>query len=109
MRCRHTSKSWRKRIKKRLYRQSQRCHYCGVPLEFHESTIDHLIPRVAGGPDAFKNLKLSCRECNLEKSNKPYAFFVAYWQRNRKNLASQTVHEHRITMEELRVPCRETA
>ena len=49
----------------------RKCAYCGleeVPLE-----IDHIIPKSRGGANRLQNLALSCKECNLAKSNKlPY-------------------------------------
>src|ERR1700739_1553824 len=46
-------------------RDGFRCGYCraiGVPLQG-----DHIIPRVAGGSDAWHNLLTACSECNLGK------------------------------------------
>jgi hypothetical protein len=46
-----------------------RCGYCltqeivsGIPL-----TVEHLVPKAAGGTDAVENLWLSCRLCNEAK------------------------------------------
>lgn len=40
------------------------CHYCGDAAE----ALDHVIPRVAGGPDTTDNLVPACRSCNGAKS-----------------------------------------
>ena len=42
------------------------CAYCGDPA----STLDHVIPRVAGGTDDPRNLVPACRSCNGSKSGK---------------------------------------
>lgn len=40
-----------------------RCLYCGDAAD----SIDHLIPRLAGGPDAADNLIPACKACNSSK------------------------------------------
>jgi 5-methylcytosine-specific restriction endonuclease McrA len=39
----------------------QACCYCGATSNL---SVDHLIPRVKGGPDESDNLILACRTCN---------------------------------------------
>ncbi len=54
-------------IRRRIVQQARhRCGYCqtqdrvsGIPL-----TLEHIIPRVAGGGDEEENLWVSCRLCN---------------------------------------------
>lgn len=41
------------------------CHYCGVRAG---TTIDHVVPRAFGGPDARWNYVSSCEPCNLDKA-----------------------------------------
>lgn len=41
------------------------CHYCGVRPG---TTIDHIVPRAFGGPDAMWNYVSSCESCNLSKA-----------------------------------------
>lgn len=62
----------RKRIiltrKNILRRDNHRCQYCGrrnVSL-----TIDHVIPKVKGGPDTWENLVAACVQCNNKKGNR---------------------------------------
>ena len=45
------------------------CYYCGKPLgeDFHR---DHFYPVIAGGPDSWKNIRISCPKCNLKKGAK---------------------------------------
>ena len=45
-----------------------RCFYCGRELEPKQRTIDHMFPRVFGGPSITNNLVPSCRNCNSTKS-----------------------------------------
>ena len=58
-----------------------RCDNCGVetvPAKKHEKDVtppsnethvDHIIPKVKGGPGEPDNGQVLCRECNLEKSD----------------------------------------
>ena len=43
-----------------------RCAYCG---ETERLSVDHLVPRLAGGPDDANNLIPACRPCNSSKGS----------------------------------------
>lgn len=45
----------------------QACYYCGA--EGHLA-VDHLIPRIRGGPDEADNLIWACRACNSSKQGR---------------------------------------
>jgi 5-methylcytosine-specific restriction endonuclease McrA len=47
------------------------CEYCHSSelLSANRFTIDHVIPRSLGGPDAIDNLALACRRCNERRYN----------------------------------------
>lgn len=45
------------------------CIYCSRPLSFKEASLDHYIPRAAGGQDKASNFKVSCLPCNRVKSS----------------------------------------
>jgi 5-methylcytosine-specific restriction endonuclease McrA len=50
------------------------CALCGcvVTLETNaknQASVDHVIPRSAGGSEEFSNLQLLCRECNQNKGS----------------------------------------
>lgn len=51
-----------------LARDSYTCQYCGA--KGRELTIDHVVPRWAGGPHTWDNLVACCRKCNLKKGDK---------------------------------------
>ena len=44
----------------------QACYYCGGTDRL---CVDHLIPKMRGGPDASDNLIWSCRRCNSSKGS----------------------------------------
>ena len=46
---------------------AQACHYCGATKKL---VMDHLIPKLRGGPDAPDNLVWACRSCNSSKGAK---------------------------------------
>lgn len=51
-----------------LARDNYTCQYCGVRGK--DLTIDHVLPRWAGGPQTWENLVACCRKCNLKKGDK---------------------------------------
>lgn len=46
------------------------CFYCKRELEYADITLDHYIPRAAGGPDKIENLRPSCFSCNNAKADR---------------------------------------
>ena len=58
---------WRKLRAAILNRDRGICHYCGAPA----NTVDHVIPRSAGGTDHPQNLVAACQPCNRSKGAKP--------------------------------------
>lgn len=62
----------------RLYiRDKGKCYLCGKHLTLTEDynrsdapTIEHVIPICKGGTNTWKNVKLACRNCNVEKGIK---------------------------------------
>ena len=51
-----------------LARDNYTCQYCGSHAR--DLTIDHVVPRWAGGPHTWDNLVACCRRCNLKKGDK---------------------------------------
>lgn len=54
--------------------QNHRCCYCGVRTNEarspdHVATVEHVIPRSRGGPDAYWNLAMACQGCNSRRSS----------------------------------------
>jgi hypothetical protein len=50
-------------------RAGNRCEYCGLSQAGQEAAfhVDHVVPRVAGGPTEAGNLALACVSCSLRK------------------------------------------
>ena len=53
----------------------QACYYCG---DKQQLCVDHLIPKMRGGPDASDNLIWSCRSCNSSKGGKDLLEWMNY-------------------------------
>lgn len=53
-----------------LLRDGHRCQYCGDEPGIRELNVDHVLPRARGGRDAWDNLVISCRDCNLRKGKR---------------------------------------
>lgn len=57
--------------RKNLYRRDQNtCQYCGKRPGVERLSIDHIVPKSAGGVTSWLNCVLACVACNLRKSNK---------------------------------------
>ncbi len=60
--------AWEALRQKVLTRDGWVCAYCGSP---EATTVDHIVPKSAGGKDVEGNLVAACRRCNGLKSDKP--------------------------------------
>ena len=47
------------------------CQWCGRGLQRAEVTTDHVVPRAQGGEDEWRNLVISCAECNGQRGCLP--------------------------------------
>lgn len=45
------------------------CHYCGCWVRFKKATVDHYVPKSAGGADHPSNWRACCNDCNVKKAN----------------------------------------
>jgi 5-methylcytosine-specific restriction endonuclease McrA len=46
------------------------CQYCEEIFDFDELTIDHVVPRAAGGKTEWTNCCTACKPCNHKKGDK---------------------------------------
>ncbi len=51
-------------------RDKNRCQYCGKRYPTSELSLDHIIPRSAGGKSVWENVVCSCTQCNVKKGGK---------------------------------------
>jgi 5-methylcytosine-specific restriction endonuclease McrA len=47
-----------------------KCQYCDDVFDYEELTIDHVVPRAAGGKTTWTNCVTSCKSCNHAKGHK---------------------------------------
>ncbi len=62
------------------------CAYCGRDLKnaaAAEVTLDHLLPRVAGGTNEATNLITACRACNSSRQDTPWMTYATGGARDR--------------------------
>ena len=62
------------------------CAYCGRELRNalpEEVTLDHLLPRSAGGTNEAPNLITACRTCNSQRQEKPWLDYASGGARDR--------------------------
>lgn len=61
-----------------IQRQNGQCLYCGNPITFTDSQMDHIVPRAGrGSTNTRDNLVATCERCNSAKSNTPFAVWAA--------------------------------
>lgn len=56
------------------------CGYCGRDLRTaspRDLTLDHLLPRVAGGTNEAANLTTACLRCNSQRQDRPWTDYAA--------------------------------
>jgi len=61
---------------KLIARDSDRCAHCRRRKKVEDLTIDHIIPKIAGGGNTLENLQLLCQRCNIIKKEKPDPFRI---------------------------------
>lgn len=53
-----------------LLRDLFQCQYCGERFSQRSLTLDHVMPRSAGGDTSWENLTAACHPCNTQKGDK---------------------------------------
>lgn len=57
------------KLRRALLASDPHCAYCGDELTLRNSSIDHIVPRAAGGSSEQSNIVLACRRCNFRKAD----------------------------------------
>ena len=53
-----------------LMRDKLTCQYCGAQPAKAELTLDHVLPKVRGGPNTWENVVCACKACNNHKGSR---------------------------------------
>ena len=51
-------------------RDGNRCQYCGKRFATSDLSLDHVIPRIQGGPASWENIVCACLKCNVRKGGR---------------------------------------
>lgn len=76
-----------------LARDGYACTYCGATYDDrrpHLTTLDHLIPKRHGGPQAKWNLAIACAPCNRRKHAQVTTAALEKLIRNLRRLHAET-------------------
>ena len=68
-----SKKLWRKALKAHF---DCTCVYCGKSYELSQLTLDHVIPRSAGGETIVSNMVPACEKCNQKKASNNWKDFM---------------------------------
>ena len=66
----NTQKLARRKWKIKALKRHPYCYYCGQLLRKCDATVDHFFPLSKGGRNLAYNFRLSCKKCNMKKSDK---------------------------------------
>ena len=56
--------------------RNARCLYCNVPLNFENSTTDHIVPISKGGNNTKVNFVVCCEACNNERGEQDFVDYL---------------------------------
>jgi hypothetical protein len=74
------------RREKLIARDGDECWFCGIAMG-DDCTIEHLVPRSAGGGNKLANYALAHAKCNHAAADKPLVEKIAIRERMRRELA----------------------
>jgi len=76
-------------------RDRNRCQYCGRRYPTSELSLDHIIPRSAGGGSCWENIVCACMKCNVKKGGRtPQQAHMTLIQKPVKPKRNPLVHVH---------------
>ncbi len=76
-------------------RDKNRCQYCGKKQPISELSLDHVLPRSAGGKATWTNIVCACTSCNVKKGGRtPQQAGMALIQKPVKPKHSPLIHIH---------------
>lgn len=92
-------------IEKLIERDGNTCYICGIRTSKEGGcydpkypNIEHVHPRSLGGEDAWYNVKVACRDCNVRKNNIPLEEFLK--RKNIKKEIKVTLKDSKLTAQQ---------
>lgn len=76
----------RHKYRGKLMDENPVCFYCGEPVTWKRSTLDHVMPVARGGKDSISNVVLCCRPCNNAKADRTLDEWISDLVEARKRL-----------------------
>lgn len=71
------------------------CQYCGKRFPTSELSLDHVVPRSAGGGATWENIVCACMRCNVKKGGRtPKQAHIALIQKPVKPRRNPLIHVH---------------
>lgn len=76
-------------------RDRNRCQYCGKRFSTCELSLDHIVPRSAGGGATWENIVCACMRCNVKKGGRtPKQAHMALIHKPVKPKRNPLIHIH---------------
>ncbi len=76
-------------------RDRNSCQYCGKRFPTSELSLDHVVPRSAGGGATWENIVCACMRCNVKKGGRtPRQAHMALIQKPVKPRRNPLIHVH---------------
>lgn len=91
----------RKTFRKQILDEWGCCAYCG---KLNPATLDHVIPRSAGGPTTKNNLIAACGDCNILKGSENWYIWFrsqSFWTEEKETLILHWLHQDEFNSSEL--------
>lgn len=90
----------RKHLSSLLAREQKRCFYCLRNIDINTCQLDHVVPQAVHIDNTYRNVVISCHECNTTKGETPADDFIRLLYR--KGLLSPQELQNRLaTLEQL--------
>ena len=78
-----------------LKREGNACFYCLKDISSENCELDHVIPKLNGGDNTYRNIVATCHRCNTHKQGMSVDDYLR--QLYRKNLLSESELDDRLS------------
>jgi len=78
-----------------LARENRACFYCLLTVQRENCELDHVVSRIAGTDNSYRNIVVACHSCNTTKQSRDAADFIRSLYR--RGVLSQVELEQRLS------------